>query len=82
MKLMDGWMTCSFTSFSTEFQSYQDDGRLIMKTCTMALRLRLRRFRFEPGSNLVRWIIRPALNPLSYRGSKSDLCKSKMPCSL
>ena len=30
---MDGWMTCDFTSFSTVFQSYQDDGRLIMKDC-------------------------------------------------
>ena len=27
----DSWMTCHFTSFSTVFQSYQDDGRLIMK---------------------------------------------------
>ena len=25
-------MTCGFTSFSTVFQSYQDDSRLIMKT--------------------------------------------------
>ena len=24
-------MTCDFSSFSTVFQSYQDDGRLIMK---------------------------------------------------
>ena len=24
-------MTCDFTSFSTIFQSYQDDGRMIMK---------------------------------------------------
>ena len=31
--IMDGWMTCDFTSFSTVFQSYQDDGRLIMKGC-------------------------------------------------
>ena len=30
---MDGWMTCDFTSFSTVFQSYQDDGRLIMEDC-------------------------------------------------
>ena len=30
---MDGWMACDFTSFSTVFQSYQDDGRLIMKGC-------------------------------------------------
>ena len=28
-KRMDGWMTCDLMSFSTEFQSYQDDGRLI-----------------------------------------------------
>ena len=31
--LMDGWMTCEFTSFSTVFQSYQNDARLIMKGC-------------------------------------------------
>ena len=30
---LDGWMTCDFTSFSTVFQSYQDDGRMIMKGC-------------------------------------------------
>ena len=29
----DGWMTCDFTSFLTVFQSYQDDGRMIMKVC-------------------------------------------------
>ena len=33
LQLMDGWMTCDFTSFSTVFQSYQDDERLIMKGC-------------------------------------------------
>ena len=27
---MAGWMTCDFTSFSTVFHSYQDDGRMIM----------------------------------------------------
>ena len=26
-----GWMTCDFTFFSTVFQSYQDDGRMIIK---------------------------------------------------
>ena len=26
-------MMCDFTSFSTVFQSYQDDGRMIMKGC-------------------------------------------------
>ena len=29
----DGLMTCDFTSFSTVFQSYQHDERLIMKGC-------------------------------------------------
>ena len=29
----DGWMSGNFTSFSTVFQLYQDDGRLIMKGC-------------------------------------------------
>ena len=31
--LMDGWMTCDVMSFSTVFQSYQDNERLIMKGC-------------------------------------------------
>ena len=26
-------MICNFTSFSTVFQSYQDDGSLVMKSC-------------------------------------------------
>ena len=29
----DGWMTCDFTSYLTVFQSYQDDGRSIIKGC-------------------------------------------------
>ena len=28
---MDGWMTWNFKAFSTPFQSYQDDGWLIIK---------------------------------------------------
>ena len=28
---MDRWMICNFTSFSTVFQVYQDDDRMIMK---------------------------------------------------
>ena len=28
LSLSHGWMTCDFTSFSTDFQLYQDDGRL------------------------------------------------------
>ena len=31
LSLMDGWMTCYFKPFSTVFQSYQDDGRMLMK---------------------------------------------------
>ena len=33
LTLMDGWMTCEFTFFSTVFQSYQDVGQMIMKGC-------------------------------------------------
>ena len=29
----DGWISCNFTSFSTVFQSYQENRRLIMKGC-------------------------------------------------
>ena len=31
MRKMDGWMTYNFTSFSTVFQSYQDNGWVLMK---------------------------------------------------
>ena len=31
--MMDGWMTCNFMSVSTVFQSYGDDGQMIMKGC-------------------------------------------------
>ena len=31
--VLDGWMTCDFTSLLTVFQSYQDDVRMIMKFC-------------------------------------------------
>ena len=30
---MDGWMTCDFKSFSTVFQSYQDNGWMMTKSC-------------------------------------------------
>ena len=30
---MDGWMTYDFTSFSTKFQSCQNDGQVIMEGC-------------------------------------------------
>ena len=31
--LLDGWRTCDFTSFSTVFKPYHDDGWVIMKSC-------------------------------------------------
>ena len=54
---IDGWITCDFTSFSTVFQSYQDDGQMIMKGCVQwnsVYGVRLSRFRLERGSNSVR----------------------------
>ena len=53
-------MICNFTSFSTVFQSYQDDGGMIMIEKILA-----------SGEALThnRQISRPALSPLSYRGS-------------
>ena len=61
----NGWMTCDFMSFSTIFQSYQDDEWMIMKGCV----------HWNPGYH---WKdprtrdcfnIKPALNLLSYRCS-------------
>ena len=31
--IIDGWMTCDFTSFLTVFQSYQENVWMIMKGC-------------------------------------------------
>ena len=31
--MIDEWMTCDLTSFSTAFQSYQDDERSMIKGC-------------------------------------------------
>ena len=33
---MGGWMTCDITSFSTVFQSYQDNGHVIMNGCVQS----------------------------------------------
>ena len=33
LSIFDGWMSCDFTSFSTVFQSCQDDGQMILKGC-------------------------------------------------
>ena len=48
-------MTCDFTSFSTVFQSYQDDGRLIMKGCVQWRRKALNyEYSFDRDVHLLR----------------------------
>ena len=32
---MDGWVICNVAYFSTVFQSYQDDGRVRIKSCVI-----------------------------------------------
>ena len=45
-------MTCDFMSFSTIFQSYQDDGQRIMEGCVqMDPQFTVEKFRLERGSN-------------------------------
>ena len=56
---MDRWATYDFTSFSTVFQSYQDDGRVIMKDHAMEPSLHLKSF-----VPLDRLISSPKLNSL------------------
>ena len=46
------WITCNFTSFSTVFQSYQDDGWMIMKIKLSAMESRLRSTRSLPQVGL------------------------------
>ena len=66
---MDGWMDdMRFTSF--QYISVILGRRKVdnEKLSAMELRLRLRRFILERGSNSVRYeISRPSLNPLSYQ---------------
>ena len=68
---MDGWM--DDLRFCVLFNSVSViSGRWEVvneRLRAMELRLRLRRFHLEQGSNSVRWISRPGLKPLSYWGS-------------
>ena len=62
-------MTCDFTSFSTVFQSYQDDGQVgdNGRLCAMEPCLRLERS--SPQARLKPGTARPrGLKPLSYQG--------------
>ena len=49
-----GWTTCDFTFLSTVFQSYQDDGWMIMNSSVQWNRFRVERFppeaEIEPGT--------------------------------
>ena len=50
---MDGWLTCNFTSFSIVFQSYQDDGWVLMKgSAQWNLLYSQKDFCFKRGSKL------------------------------
>ena len=69
--MRDEWMDdlrfyVLFNSVSVISGRCMDDNE---RLCAMELRLRLRRYHLERGSNSVREISRPALNPLSYWGS-------------
>ena len=63
---LTGWMPCDFTSFSTVFQSYQDDGRMIMKGSVQWTPFTVQKI--SPRAR-TRDRYRSALNPLSNRGS-------------
>ena len=67
---MDGWIACDLTSFSTVFQSYQDDGWMIMKGCVQ----------WNPiyGLDSPRAGLEPEA-PLSYRGSSIEKEKQLYP---
>ena len=60
---MNGWMTCDYTSLSTVYESYQDDGRVTMK-CLVQRQI----FAYMDRA-LDFYISEPALNPLNYKGS-------------
>ena len=69
-KINDGWMNCHFKSFSTVFQSYQDDGRMIMKGCVQWNRLRLKRSSPQAGLELTTAELPGLLGKLTLQLSK------------
>ena len=63
-------MTCDFTSFSSAFQSYQDDDWPVLKVCVLwSFFYGQKAFRLKRGSNPGSQISKPTLNPLSYWAS-------------
>ena len=55
---MNGCMTCNFMYFLTLFQSYQDSGRLIVKSCVI-------RNPFEVGKISASSVLEPPLDQLA-----------------
>ena len=67
-------MTCGFTSFSTVFQSYQDNGRVIIKGCMQWNPVYERKdFCFRRAGTRDGLISRPELNLLSYQDSLTEM---------
>ena len=67
---MGEWITCDFTSFSTIFQSYQNDRWMIMKGCVQWTPFMIENiFALSGARTQYCYISKPALNPLRYRGS-------------
>ena len=64
---MDGWMICNFTSFSTVFQSYQDDRWMIMNDSCNGTLFTVEKI--SPRAGLELRTSGPVLNLLSYWGS-------------
>ena len=74
--LIEGWIDdlglyILFISISVVSKPWADDNE---RLCAREPHLRLRRFRLQRGSNSG-LLDRPALNPLSYRGSCVTLCR-------
>ena len=65
----NGWMTCDFKSFSTVFQPYQDDWRVIWKAKNKGDPFSMGKVSASWNQTRDRYISRSARNPLSYRDS-------------
>ena len=61
---MDGLMICDLTSFSTVFQSYQDDGQMIMKGLCNGILFTAEKI--SPRSGLELWTARSVGQRLTH----------------
>ena len=60
--IFNGWMICNFTTFSTIFQSYWDNGRVVMKGCLKFTLFTIETFSVTGDHK----VSRPVPNPLTY----------------